>query len=243
MMLTVPFITMAKTELPSHVVNIEKQNNFTNVDEGESKVEPNKEVKNLLEDTEEQIENPVLIKLLNETSIKPTPFSFGYRGSVFLGRWPLSYKSKEKEISWQFQKINQNELNNVSGDKTGTLFYNQLEEKKVTGGLATKVDNPDQIKQLMLAKAREKGELPMAFSYTLGKDTKLSNTYDVPVKKNGILSAYASAVNEKGEVRYGDVYVELKGTKKNLEIKNVTTDKVAAWIVIPDHLSFSFELK
>ncbi|MYL61695.1 hypothetical protein GLW20_29810, partial [Virgibacillus halodenitrificans] len=69
------------------------------------------------------------------------------------------------------------------------------------------------------------------------------NSYNVPVKKLGKLESFAPAVNEKGQVTFGEVYLELKGSKKALVIKNVTKQGIGAWIPIQDHVSFSYSLK
>ncbi|KPD00269.1 hypothetical protein LR69_01559 [Geobacillus sp. BCO2] len=52
--------------------------------------------------------------------------------------------------------------------------------------------------------------------------------------------AYAPAVNEKGKVTYGEVYVVLKGNKKKIVVKNVTTRGVGAWIPVQDRLYMSY---
>nr|WP_323368635.1 YfkD family protein [Radiobacillus deserti] len=204
----------AKNELPSHVLNISKENTYPNSTKDEVTLEASDLVKELVEGSEVKIENPDLIKMLNETSLDPSPIAFGYRGMVYLGHWPLSYESTESNINWEYQKVNTNELNNLGGKKQETMSYNQQEEKHVKGGLTAKIDKPDQIKRMMILDAKKNIELPLSFHTVVGKDTKKENSYSVPMKKIGKLDAYAPAVSEKGKVTFGEVYLKLKGSDK-----------------------------
>lgn len=230
-------------DIPSHVLSISKENTFPNSTEDQEVVEPSKLTKNLLDDLDMPVDNPDLIKLLNETSLKPSPISFGYRGQIFLGRWALNYESSDTTVNWEYQQINKNELNNIGGDKDQVMNYNQENKKEVKGALTNKISNPDDIKNMILIKSKEKTKLPLSFQTVVGKNTKKDNSYNVPIKKQAILQAAAPAVNEKGEVTFGEVYIQLKGTKKSLVIKNVTKQGIGAWIPIQDHVSFSFQLQ
>lgn len=230
-------------EIPNHVLNISKENTFPNSNEDQEIVEPSELTKELLDNLKVPIENPDLIKMLNETSIKPSPIALGYRGMVFLGRWPLNYKSAETTINWEYQKINTNELNNLGGDTLQKLTYVQQEQKEVKGALTNKISKPEDVKKMMLTKAEKKTKLPLSYSTMIGKNTKKDHSYNVPVKKFGQLVTYAPAVSEKGEVTFGEVYLQLKGSKKSIVIKNVTKQGIGAWIPIQDHTSFSFQLK
>lgn len=252
-----PFSSMAKEEekedkkeekkddfeVPSHVLSISKENTFPNSTEDEEIVEPSKSTEKLIEESDEPIENPDLIKQLNESSVKPSPIGFGYRGKVYLGRWPLHYKSLETTVNWEYQSVNTNEINNIGGDDVKKMGYTQEEKKEITGALTNKIDNPDNIRKMMLLTAKDKTELPLSYKTVIGENTKKENTYNVPVKKAGELKAYMPAVNEKGQVIFGDVYFDLKGTKKSIEIKNVTKQGIGAWIPVQDYVSFSFQLK
>ncbi|WP_284141553.1 MULTISPECIES: YfkD famly protein [unclassified Virgibacillus] len=230
-------------DMPSHVLSISKENTFPNANEDQEVVEPSEFTKSMIDELKVPIENPDLIKLLNETSIKPSPISFGYRGSVFLGRWPLHYKSTETTVNWEYQKINLNELNNIGGDTVQKLNYVQQSQSEIKGALTNKISKPSDVKRMMLLKAKEKTKLPLSYRTIIGKNTKKENAYNVPVQKYGQLTAYAPALSEKGEVTFGEVYIQLKGSKKSLEIKNVTKQGIGAWIPIHDHISFSFQLK
>jgi hypothetical protein len=86
----------------------------------------------------------------------------------------------------------------------------------------------------------KKTNLPLAFDTVIGIGTKKDRVYNVPVKKIGYLYAYAPAVNEKGKVTYGEVYVVLKGNKKSIVVKNITTQGIGAWIPVQDRVSFSY---
>ncbi|MBD4935389.1 hypothetical protein GUF79_04570, partial [Xanthomonas citri pv. citri] len=47
---------------------------------------------------------------------------------------------------------------------------------------------------------------------------------------------------EKGKVTYGEVYLVLKGNKRKLVVKNVTSQGIGAWIPVQDHVTFGFQL-
>ncbi|WP_028784900.1 YfkD famly protein [Thalassobacillus devorans] len=229
--------------LPSHVLNISKDNTYPNSTEDQVVLEPSELSKELIEESEVKITNPRLIELLNETSLKPSPLAIGYRGEVYLGKWPLNYTSKETSINWEYQHINTNELNNQASQTTEKLKYLQKEEKHVKGGLTAKIDVPDQVKRMLLLEAQNNTNLPLSFHTVVGSGTKQQNSYAVPVNKIGVLQAYAPAVNEKGTVAFGEVYIQLKGSKKELVVKNIKKQGIGAWIPIQDHVSYSFQLK
>lgn len=230
-------------EVPSHVLNISKENTFPNSTEDQEVVEPSELTKNLMDEQDITIKNPDLIKMLNETTLKPSPLAIGYRGMIYLGRWPINYQSKETTVNWEYQEINKNEANNLGGEQAQELYYNQQSKKEIRGALTNKIMNPEDIKKMMLLSAKKKTNLPLSFLTVVGENTKKDNTYNIPVKKSGKLQAYAPAVNEKGQVTFGEVYLELKGSNKALLIKNVTKQGTGAWIPIQDHVSFSFQLK
>jgi len=229
--------------VPSHVLTISKENTFQNTPEDLEKVEPSKLTKKFQKGIDIPIDNPNLIKVLNETSINPSPIAIGYRGMIYIGRWALHYESEETAVNWEYQEVNQNELNNLGGERGEAISYNQEEEREVKGALTNQISNAEDVQNMMLQASKEKTELPLSFQATIGKDTKKGNSYDVPIKKQGSLTAYSPAVNEKGNVTFGEVYIELKGSKKSIVVKNITNQGVGAWIPIQDHLSFSFELK
>src|SRR5699024_8287201 len=93
-------------------------------------IEPSKTTKELLESVDIPIENIHLIKMLNETSIKPSPVAIGYRGSIYLGRWPLMYQSESTTVIWDYQKINENKLNNKNGKDVEEIRYIQEEKQE-----------------------------------------------------------------------------------------------------------------
>jgi len=231
------------SNIPSHVLDISKENTFPNSTEDQEIIEPSKLTEELIEEVGIPIENPELIKILNESSIKPSPIAIGYRGMVYLGRWPINYQSAESNINWEYQHINKNEMNNVGGDNAQEMSYYQQEEKEINGALTSKISNPEQIKTMMLLKASENTKLPLSYQTVIGHNTKLTNSYNIPTEKHGILDAYAPAVNEKGQVTFGEVYIELKGSDKTIQIKNVTKQGIGAWIPVQDYLSFSFKVK
>jgi hypothetical protein len=229
-------------EIPSHVLTIEKENTYNNTAEDQEIIEPSELTSELIEGAEISIENPDLIKTLNETTLNPSPIAIGYRGEVFIGRWPLNYTSTDTVINWEYQSINKNEINNLGGNANQQLSYTQQEQKEIKGALTNKISRPEEVRKMMLLHAESKVELPLSFNTVIGHNTKKDHSYQVPAEKYGILEAYAPAVSEKGEVTFGEVYLKLKGSNKTLEIKNVTKQGVGAWIPIQDHIGFSYNI-
>lgn len=243
MMLTIPLIAESKGDKPNDLISIEKENTYNQISEEDTTIEASPLVQELLADVNVEIDNPLLIKSLNESTINPSPFAIGYRANVYLGHWPLSYQSESSEIHWDFQTVNTNEVNNVNGEKNEEIYYYQTEEKHVDGALTAQVEKTDQIKQMILQKAREQHDFPLTFRAVIGEETKLSKTYSVPPSTIGVLKANIPMVKDSGQVTLGEVYLELKGSKKSLVIKNVTKQEVGAFIPIADHLTFKFETK
>jgi len=251
--LSTPFIASAEEntkekskdpyEIPSHVLDISKENTYPNSTEDQEVIEPSEETKELMEEMDISIKNPDLIKMLNETTLNPSPIAIGYRGMVYLGRWPLNYESTETSINWEYQQINKNELNNMGGETNQEMNYTQHEEKEVKGALTNKIANPEQIKKMILLHSKEKTKLPLSYNTVIGKNTKKDNSYTVSPDKYAKLTAFAPAVNEKGQVTFGEVYIKLKGSQKSIEVKNVTKQGIGAWIPIQDHVSYSYQLK
>jgi hypothetical protein len=229
-------------EIPSHVLSIEKENTHNNTAEDQEVIEPSELTSELIEDTDIAIENPDLIKTLNETTLNPSPIAIGYRGEVFIGRWPLNYTSTDTAVNWEYQSINKNEINNLGGNANQELTYTQQEQKEIQGVLTNKISRAEEVKKMMLLHAESKVELPLSFNTVIGHNTKKDHSYQVPAEKYGILEAYAPAVSEKGEVTFGEVYIKLKGSNKSIEIKNVTKQGVGAWIPIQDHVGFSYNV-
>ncbi|WP_077304392.1 YfkD famly protein [Terribacillus halophilus] len=252
LMLTLPFSVSGKaenvqkkdpTEIPNHVLNISKENTYPNSNKDQIVLEPSELVKELTEESDIVIQNPELIRILNESSLKPSPLAIGYRGMIFMGHWPLEYTSEETNINWQYQKVNSNQVSNAGGESAKQMNYEQQEERYVKGGLTAEIENPKDIKLMMLQQAQKNTKLPLSFQTVIGKGTNKENEYGVPLNKAGILTAYAPAVNEKGTITFGEVYVELKGSKKQIVIKNITKQGIGAWIPIQDHLSFTFNVQ
>lgn len=228
--------------VPNHVLTISKENTFSNSTEDQEIVEPSKETEEFIKQLNVPVENPDLIKMLNESSINPTPFSIGYRGMIYLGRWAINYKSTDTKVNWEYQKINMNERNNFGGTTPQKMHYVQKEQKKITGALVNKIASPEDVKKMILVEAAQKTDLPLSYQTVIGKDTQKNNEYTVPVNKLGTLTAYVPAVVDKGQVTFADVYIKLKGSKKSITIKNVTKQGIGAWIPIQDHIAFSFTI-
>lgn len=221
-------------------VDISKENTYPNPTQDLPYLQPSPFAKQLIETANVKIENPELIRLLNESSVSSTPFALGYRATIYLGQWPLNYQSLETSTNWEYQKVNTNFLDNRGGNTAQKLYYKQEMQKHIRGGLTAPVPNEEAVKKMMLLTAMKKTNLPLSFSTVIGIGTKKDQPYQVPVKKLGYLYAFSPAVNEKGKVTYGEVYIVLKGSKKKIVVKNVMTQGVGAWIPVQDRLSFLY---
>lgn len=229
-----------KYRIPNSVLNITKENTYPNPSQDLTYLQPSELTQELLQSAKIKIENPNLILLLNETAIHKPILAVGYKASIYLGKWPLNYESKETSPNWEYQKVNTNFFDNRGGKAPFKLHYVQEMQKIVRGGLTANIPNSEDVKQMMLLKAIEKTKLPLSFQTMIGAGTKKDQFYNIPPKKLGYLDAYAPAINEKGIVTYGEVYIKLKGGKKSIVVKNVTSQGIGAWIPIQDHVSFTF---
>ncbi len=238
--LCMPTISEATVKLPSSVIDISKENTYPNPTQNLPYLQPSELAKQLLQSANVKIENPELIRLLNESSISSTPFAIGYEATIYLGQWPLNYESTETSTNWEYQKVNTNFVDNRGGKTAVRLTYRQEMQKQVRGGLTASIPNEEDVKKMMLLTAMKKTNLPLSFSTWIGIGTKKEQAYNVPPKKLGYLYAYAPAVNEKGKVTYGEVYIVLKGKKKSIVVKNVTSQGIGAWIPVQDRISFAF---
>lgn len=226
--------------VPNSVLNIVKDNTYPNATLDLPRLEPSDLTSELIDTSKVKIENPELIRMLNETTVNSTPFAVGYRAIIYLGQWPLNYESIETSPNWEYQKVNTNYFDNRGGKAPYQIHYVQEAQKIVRGGLTAKISNTEDVKKMMLMKASQKTDLPLAFETIIGGGTKKDQVYNVPPKMLGYLYGFAPAINEKGKVTFGEVYLMLKGGKKMILIKNVTTQGIGAWIPIQDHVSFSF---
>jgi hypothetical protein len=233
-------VKKAEIKVPGTVVSISKENTYPNSAQDLPYLEPSKLAKAMLKTSEVPITNPELIRLLNESSINASKVAFWYRAKIYLGQWPLSYQSTETTVNWEHQQINMNRLDNRGAKAVAKLFYNQTAYKKVSGGLTAAIPNSEAVQKMMLISAAEKSRLPLAFSTAVGAGTKKSNTYHVSPKQVGYLYSYVPAVNERGRVTYGEVYIVLKGGKRQILVQNVTQQGIGAWIPVQDHVSFRF---
>lgn len=248
-LLILPFVTQAETgkkqekqsfSLPDYVLDISKDNTYPNPTQDLPRLQPSELTKQLLESTEIKIENPELIRLLNESTISNARSALLMKASIYLGEWPLFYESSETNVNWEYNKVNTNYLDNRGGNEQKRLHYVQEQQKKVTGGLTAKVPHSEEVKKMMMIKAAEKTGLPLAFDTIIGFGTKKNQVYHVAPKHVGYLDAFVPAANEKGKVTYGEVYLQIKGGKPKIEVKNVTQQGIGAWIPVQDHLAFQF---
>ncbi|MFC7393930.1 YfkD family protein [Scopulibacillus cellulosilyticus] len=236
----VPENKMNAVQVPKSVVDISKQNTYPNPSHDVPQLQPSQLTKTLLKTAKLKIENPTLVKVLNESNIHPSKLSIGYHARIFLGKWPLSYESNKTTVNWEYKKINDEKIDNLGGNETKKFNYNQDKEMKVNGGLTARVPNQKEVKKMVLMKAAEKTNLPISFSTIVGKGTKIDRVYHVEPKIVGHIYGYVPAVNEKGKITYGEVYLVLDGGKKYLEVKNIVQQGIGAWIPVQDHLSLRY---
>jgi hypothetical protein len=234
--------TSEQIKIPDSVKDISRQNTYPNPDMDPEYVQPSPSTTELLDTCDYKVENPNLIRLLNESTIKNSKLAFGFRANIYLGNWALNYESKETSVNWEYKEANINKLDNRGGKAKEELTYEQKEDFTVTGGLTTEVLAEDDLKKLMIAEAKSKTDLNLAFKSTIGKGTKQNTIMNVPPQKMGYLHAYVPAASERGIVMYGEVYLDIKGSEKKLIIKNVTHKGVGAWIPVQDKLSFKYIL-
>lgn len=227
-------------KIPDSVLNITKENTYPNPTQDLPTLQPSEFTEELLSTSKVKIENPNLIRMLNETNVNSTPFALGYRAVIYLGQWPLNYESTETAPNWEYQNINTNYYDNRGGKANYKIHYVQEQQKVIKGGLTAKVPEAEDVKKMMLMKAAEKTGLPLSFETVVGAGTKKDHVYNIPPKRLGYLYGYAPAVNEKGKVTYGEVYLMLKGNKKMIVVKNVTSQGVGAWIPLQDYVTFGF---
>ncbi|MCM3569209.1 YfkD family protein [Neobacillus mesonae] len=230
----------AKYQIPASVRNITKENTYPNSTQDLPYLQPSELTKKLINSSNVKIENPDLIRMLNEASINSTPFAIGYRAIIYLGQWALNYESAETSPNWEYQKINTNYYDNRGGNTPYQIKYVQESQKIVRGGLTSKITNAEEVKKMMLLKSMKKTNLPLSFDTVIGAGTKNDHYYNIPAKRLGYLYAYAPAISEKGKVTYGEVYLMLKGNRKFIVVKNVTSQGIGAWIPVQDYVSFGF---
>lgn len=226
-------------KVPNSVLNIAKENTYPNSTQDQPYLQPSEWSQELIETSNVRIENPNLIRMLNESTVNKAP-TIGLRATIYLGEWPLNYASTETSPNWEYQKVNTNYFDNRGGKSNYQIHYVQEAQKVVKGGLTAKVPHADDVEKMMLIKAMDKSKLPLAFQTIVGAGTKKDQVYNISPKRLGYLYAYAPAINEKGKVTYGEVYLVMKGTKRSIVVKNVTSQGVGAWIPVQDHVHFGF---
>ncbi|PDY48682.1 YfkD famly protein [Bacillus pseudomycoides] len=239
-----PYSSSAKTtinvKMPSSVLNISKDNTYPNEAQDLPRLQPSELAKELLKTSTIRIENPDLIRMFNETSISNAPLAVGYRAKIYLGQWPLNYESTDTTINWEYKQVNRNVYDNRGVERLYPLRYKQESQKTIEGGLTAYIKDTDDVKKMILLKAMEKVQLPLSFKTTIGYGTGNGRVYNISPKQLGYLYAYTPAVNEKGKVTFGEVYLVLKGNQKRLVIKNITSQGIGASIPIQDYISFKF---
>src|SRR5690554_3853598 len=79
-------------QIPDSVLNITKENTYPNPSQDLPMLQPSELTEKLISSSKVKIENPNLIRMLNETNVNSTPFALGYRAVIYLGQWPLHYE-------------------------------------------------------------------------------------------------------------------------------------------------------
>lgn len=227
-------------EVPQSVVDISKENTYPNPAQNEPELQPSSLTKSLLKTANVNIDNPNLIRILNESNIHTSKWSIGYHARIYLGKWPLNYDSKKTTVNWEYKKVNENRIDNRGTTESQVLKYNQDKQMTVKGSLTASVPNEKEVKKLMIMEASKNTDLPISFSTIVGYGTKIDRTYNVEPKKVGHLSGFVPAVNEIGKVTYGEVYLVLNGGKKKLDVKNVTQQGIGAWMPVQDHIALRY---
>lgn len=247
LIVSLPFQVSAETnkeskslKIPNHVLDISKDNTYPNRTQDLPRLQPSELATELLETTDVRIENPELIRLLNESAISSPKLALLFRASIYLGEWPLSYDSKESNLNWEYKLVNTNFSDNRGGNQVKKVTYHQEQQKRVAGGLSANIAHPEEVKKMMLIKVSEKIGLPLSFETVTGQGTKKGHEYHLSPNQVAYLYAYVPAVNEKGKITYGEVYLTIKGGKRRLEVKNIVQQGIGAWIPVQDHLSFKF---
>lgn len=235
-----PIHMLAQEGVPSNVIDISKENTYTNNGQNNSKLEPSKLSQMLLNSSNVVIDNPELIKILNESSFAKAPLAVGYKAKIYLGKWPLHYSSTSTTVNWQFKKINTNYLNNRGSNTPTNMYYNQIMYSSVKGGLTSSIEFEEMVKKMMLLTSTEKIKLPLSFQSVIGENTKIEKPFTVSAKQIGYLYGYMPAVNEKGKITFGEVYLMLNGSKKSIAVKNITTQEIGAWIPVQDKITTIF---
>ncbi|MEK4031080.1 YfkD family protein [Pseudobacillus sp. FSL P4-0506] len=228
-------------KMPDSVKNIARENTFLNEEEELSQLQPSELTKELLSTSPTKITNPLLVRMLNESSIKKSPFAFGSRVSIYLGEWPLAYHSKETSANWQYQKINTNFYDNRGGKTNYQIHYVQEAHKVIKGGLSAKLPKTEEVQQMILKEAIDKTGWPLSYTTAIGAGTKQNEVYNVPPKTAGYLYGFAPAINERGIITYGEVYLVVSGWKRAIVVKNVSSKPISAWIPVKNHVSFSYK--
>src|SRR5690349_8510303 len=85
-LLPTAFADKVNYQVPASVKNITKENTYPNPTQDLPLLQPSDLTKKLLDSSRIKIENPDLIRMLNESSINSTPFAIGYRAIVYLGQ-------------------------------------------------------------------------------------------------------------------------------------------------------------
>ncbi len=101
-----------KTGIPNYVLNISKENTYPNPTQDLPQLQPSELAQQLLDSSDVKIDNPELIKLLNESTVNNSKLAIGFKASIYLGEWPLSYESSETNINWEYKKVNTNYIPN-----------------------------------------------------------------------------------------------------------------------------------
>ncbi len=234
------FVPYSNAYASPALVDISKENTYPNPLQNIPELQPSELTKALLETANVKIHNPDLIKMLNDSTIFAPPTAIGYRASIFLGQFPLNYTSQETKINYEHEKVNTNYVDNRGRSTPEQLTYRQEAQKQIKGNLTARISQEEVVKKMVLVTAMKNTNLPLAFQTTIGFGTQKGQKYNAQLGKVSYLYTYNPAVSEKGTITYGEVYLVLKGRKKTLVVKNVTSQGIGAFIPVQDKITFRF---
>src|SRR5699024_6535404 len=160
-----------------------------------------KSTKELLRSTTEVIDNPSFITLLNESTFSNRMLSFGTHASIYLGRWPLTYDITTNSTVDDYYEAGKVFVHN------NKIQHEQLQTIQVEGALHKKIEQGEDVKEFIQDVITTDQEIAVNFSVTHHGKLEIVNKQ----LSDGVYELAIPAVYTTGNIRYGDVYIEVKG--------------------------------
>ncbi|QKS70585.1 hypothetical protein FLK61_27940 [Paenalkalicoccus suaedae] len=228
--------TVFAAEQPAGAVSIAKENTYRNAQIEMTSLKPKSSTTSLLETTDVPIHNLALLQQLNESSWNRSKLSFGFKGSIYLGSWPLSYTSTSSEIDWKQEKINMNMLDNRGGASARSISHTQQQQKQAKALLTEGLKQKEMVMQLLLRDTQQRTKVPLGTQAVVGFGTEAASSFSVAPGQIGYLYAYLPTVAETGTITYGEVYISIEHGEATLDIQDVTEVAVQAQLPIQNML-------